>query len=615
MRRLLVLSVGIVTLLAAPAADAAIPSVFGGDVSCSVQGGGARFCGGTSPRSTTHTFDGVPVDVNVAFPPAPSSGPDGPYPVVMLFHGYGGSKIGFSGMQRWLDRGYAAFSMTERGFGESCGSAASRSADPSACAKGYIRLMDDRYEVRDAQFLAGVLADEGLVKPTGIAATGGSYGGGKTMALAALRDRVMRPDGSLAPWTSPKGTPMRLAAAAAIVPWTDLAYSLMPNGSTLDYVADAPYRGRVGVEKQSFVSGLYLVGCQFNFCAPVGADRDADLTGWKTRIDQGEPYDGDPATADTLDEITSHHSSYYIDHSRPPAPVLISNGFTDDLIPADEALRYYNRTRTQFGNVPISLLFGDFGHMRGQGKADVQAALTARIDAWFGYYVKGTGQRPASDVEAFTQTCPRAAPSGGPYGAAEWASIAPGEVRLHSGKPQEILPTAGDPAIGRAFDPVLGQGACATAPGDDQPGTASYRLARATAGGYTLLGSPTVIAHFELPGANSQVAARLLDVGPDGRETLIARGLWRPKVSSHPVRQVFQLHPNGWHFDAGHVAKLELLPNDAPYGRASNGQERVRVHDLEVRLPVRERPGALGGLVKAPARKLVPNGYSPAPGF
>ena len=35
---------------------------------------------------------------------------------------------------------------------------------------------------------------------------------------------------------------------------------------------------------------------------------------------------------------------------------------------------------------------------------------------------------------------------------------------------------------------------------------------------------------------------------------------------------VFQLHPQGYHFAAGHVAKLELLPSDLPYGRFSNLQ-------------------------------------------
>lgn len=64
-----------------------------------MQPDGVRFCGHTSPRSTTRTFDGVPIDVDVAFPPAPAVGPDGPYPLVMLFHGYGGSKLGLSAIQ------------------------------------------------------------------------------------------------------------------------------------------------------------------------------------------------------------------------------------------------------------------------------------------------------------------------------------------------------------------------------------------------------------------------------------------------------------------------------------------------------------------------------------
>jgi hypothetical protein len=81
------------------------------------------------------------------------------------------------------------------------------------------------------------------------------------------------------------------------------------------------------------------------------------------------------------------------------------------------------------------------------------------------------------------------------------------------------------------------------------------------------------------------------------------------------VRQVFQLNPNGWTFAAGHVPKLELLPDDSPYGRASPGQKPVTVSNLELRLPVLETPGALGGLVQAPAEKVLPAGYQLARGF
>src|SRR4051794_38777836 len=157
------------------------------------------------PRSTVKTFDGVPIDVTVAFPPESVNGTDGPYPLIMMFHGYGGTKFSLGRMQPWLDRGFATFTMTARGFGESCGSSAARAADPGGCANGYIRLLDSRYEVRDAQELAGLLFDEDRVAGQGIGVTGRSYGGALSMALAALGDRKMMPDGALVPWTSPAG--------------------------------------------------------------------------------------------------------------------------------------------------------------------------------------------------------------------------------------------------------------------------------------------------------------------------------------------------------------------------------------------------------------------------
>jgi hypothetical protein len=79
-------------------------------------------------------------------------------------------------------------------------------------------------------------------------------------------------------------------------------------------------------------------------------------------------------------------------------------------------------------------------------------------------------------------------------------------------------------------------------------------------------------------------------VAPDGSQTLVARGLYRPTSDG---RQVFQLHPGAWRFAPGHVAKLQLLGRDAPYARASNGTFTVEVRSLELRMPVRERRGAL----------------------
>jgi predicted acyl esterase len=636
LRRLVALA-GLLGTLALPAAaDAAIPNIpdgAGGNISCTVQSGanaGERWCSGIFT-----TFDGAPIDVNVGFPPAPATGPDGDFPIIGEFHGWGGSKIAVSG--QWVDAGYAYFSMSDRGWGNSCGAADPKRPQP-VCQNGYNHLMDTRFEVRDAQEIFAALADrpadgatggEGLIDPQAIGVTGGSYGGGISAALGALKDRKMiqAGDGTLIPWVSDGGKPMRIAAAQPDIPWTDLAYSLMPNGHTLDYVADAPYlkRGRIGVEKQSWVALLYAAGQALSNYAAPGTDPDADLVTWYAAINAGEPYDTNPLSQDIADEITTHHSSYYIDDSTAPAPMLFSNGFTDDLFPPDEAIRFYNRTRANHPATPISLIFTDHGHARGQNKSPDTTFRNRERHNWFDYYVKGTGPQPFQGVQTLTQTCN--GPSGGatgafddpntdlPFRASSWSALAPGEVRFSSPDAKVIAPDAAD-QNGQTFDPNGGGGACATAPSADQAGTASYRLDPAPAGGFTLMGSPTIVADVNSQSPTSQIAARLLDVDPgSGDETLVARGLYRPEINADtaPTSQVFQLHPNGWKFEPGHVAKLELLPDDQPYGRNSNGQAAVTVSNLELRLPVLDQPD--GGLIQQPAPKIVPEGYELAPGY
>ncbi|HTU13640.1 MAG TPA: acetylxylan esterase, partial [Solirubrobacterales bacterium] len=606
-------------IIAPSAANAAITEVFdgNGDIPCVTQGPGAnegqRWCGtGSSSAgnvSASVTFDGVPVDVNVAFPDEAEFGAE-PYPLVMLFHGYGGRKFNFTdgNMQRWLDKGYAVYTQTNRGFGYTC------KDNPAAagCENGYVHLMDFRYEVRDVQIMTGRLVDDGVIQPTKIASTGGSYGGGMSMALAALKDRVMMQNGSLVPWTSPDGTPMSLAVATPNIPWTELTYALAPNGSNIDYIKDASYYGRTGVMKESYVQGLSISARN----APTGSDPTADIMGWRGLLDAGEPYDSNPATAAMITEINTFHSSYGLPPVQAPAPLLISSGFTDDLFPVNEATRYYNRTRAQYPNTPLSLFFGSFGHDRGQSQANVSTALRTLENQWVDYYLKGEGSQPASDVTTYTQTCPAGSPGEGPYTASDWASIAPGEIRLEDkGGRQNVEPNGGDPAVSSAFNPLSpGLKACAAPAGAKEPGTANYELPAAPAGGYTVMGAPTVIAKITLPGDNSQIAARLVDVAPDGNtKILVARGLWRPAQSGF---QVFQLFANGWKVEEGHVLRLELLPKDAKdapgglltnYGRPSNDQQQAVIDKVDLRVPVVESPGALGGLVKAPAKRVLPD--------
>ena len=593
-------------------------------VSCAVQAdqGGVRQCSGI-----VHSFDGAPIDVNVTLPAEPASGPDGNYPLLGMFHGWGGSKLGIGSTAPWAKRGYAVFTMSDRGWGDSCGGQSqTRVTEAQACAQeGYNHLMDTRYEVRDAQTFMAALADQQtgprttLVDRRHIGVTGGSYGGGISMALAALKNRVMLSDGTLTAWRTPRThRRVSLAAAAPEIPWTDLANSLMPNGRTLDYaIAPNGYGDRIGVQKASFVAGLFGTGAATSNYAPPAYDSGADLYTWYLETSSGEPYDQNPLTKSVLTEIEQHHSSYYIDPSVQPAPLLIANGWTDDLFPVDEAVRFYNRTKDLYPKAFVGLEALDYGHQRGQNKAVDIAYLKARQQAFFDYFLKGEGDKPFGGVQVITETCGTDSkgnklPGGGPYEAKDWASLAPGEVRLDSAG-QQIVASGGDPQTGQAFDPITGGGACATAKDQDFPGTGVYRLPAATGSGYTLLGAATIVADILSPSPNNQLAARLLDVAPDGTETLVARGTYRPDTNTSATKQVFQLHPGGWHFAAGHQAKLELLTSDAPYARPSQGQSPVLVSNLELRLPVRESPN--GGAIQKPAPKIVPPGYKLAPDY
>ena len=96
-------------------------------------------------------------------------------------------------------------------------------------------------------------------------------------------------------------------------------------------------------------------------------------------------------------------------------------------------------------------------------------------------------------------------------------------------------------------------------------------------------------------------------MAPGGTESLVARGLLRPGAGGTGF--VFQLHPQAYKFEAGHIAKLELLPSDPPYSRPPNTQGPITISNLELRLPVREQPG---GVVQTPSPPVIPPGYEPA---
>ena len=579
-------------LLSTVATAAAAPAPFGHP--CAPERG-VRFCPAAELTDRVPSFDGTPLDVDVTLP---ATG-DGPFPTLVMEHGYPGTKASFQAPDAngtsgatyhyndvfYAQQGYAVVTLSARGFGRSCGVPASRTA---GCERGWTHIADHRFENRDTQTLLGRLVDEGVARADALAVTGISGGGGRSVGLAFLRDRVRLPNGSLVPWRSPAGTPLRIAAAFPRWGWADLTNALIPNGRLVAdaWPSGAQARSPVGVPKENWIDLLYLGGAGSGYLAPPGADPQADLTAWRARIDRGEPFGADVrAITDTLSTYIGGGAGLPADSV---APLLLEQGWTDDLFGADEATRIYARLRAASRTARVGLLLGDLGHARAGNSTRVDQDFNDRGAAFLARYLKGGPEtattRPGA-VRAYVAACPKGA-TGRALDGRSWPALQRGAVSWQGGRGTQRVTSAGG---NRALAKELGttDDPCLRVRARRAPGTAVYETGTGRRG-FTLLGAPEVRARTSVSGRSPYVAARLWDVA-NGRQRLVARGVLRVNVRGDDVRVRFQLHPAGYRFARGHRVRLELLGRDAPYLQASDRRFSLRLRDVRVRLPTAER--------------------------
>jgi predicted acyl esterase len=293
----------------------------------------------------------------------------------------------------------------------------------------------------------------------------------------------------------------------------------------------------------------------------------------------GEPY-GAEARA-IADQVYTYHQGYGM--SGRPAPLLLQSGWNDDLVPAEQSLRVYNALRAVSPGAKVSLQIGDIGHSRASNKVNTDQAFNDQGSRFFDARLRGIGEGPGpGHVTAYTQTCPKSAPGGGPFTASSWSKLHPGTVTFGSAPSQTVTSDGGNPQTAQAFDPIVGTSdACKTVPVETAPGTAVYRT---RSSGFTLLGLPTVTATIQTVGNFGELASRLWDVLPDGSQRLISRGIYR-LTNNQTGNITFQLHGNGYRFAAGNTIKLELLGRDSPTYRASNGTFVIQISNVKVSLP------------------------------
>jgi hypothetical protein len=571
------------------------------------------------------SFDGTPLDVDLTLPDPVH----GRLPLMVMLHGWGLSKTDFeagglagNGTNTWhwnnawfAARGFAVLNYTARGFHRSCGkdpaTGYSYATDPGCQGRAsWTHLADRRWEIRDTQYLTGLLVDAGIASPSRVVASGDSYGGGQSWLLALSQDKVMLRDGRLVSWRSPDGVPIRLAAAVPQFPWTDLAQALADNGRGSDGHRGAPppgpHESPFGVEKQSYTDALFADGAATaQYAGPN--DPTADLPGWFAAISAGEPAtQSDPLVAQALAQLTKFRSAYYLPVPRPAQqiPVFAEQGLTDPLFPAIQLLQMVNRLTRTYPAYPVWAFLGDLGHAYAANPHTLWVAVNDHANA----FVSAVLAKKRPPLPRFTVRAVRCLPgqSADSYRAASFAAIATGLLRLTAPTPATVTsvpsPVPGPEAA--ETDPV-GNGAlpgttggCRVLNTTTDPGVAAWTWSPRTP--VTLTGAPVVRVTVTLRGTDAELAARLWDVNPaTGKQALITRSVYRltASVPGGTRRVAFELWPAAWTLGRGHQLKLELTPDDSPTWRPDNLPATIKLADLSLTIPARagmrrqHRPG------------------------
>ncbi len=545
--------------------------------------GDLEICSGQVP-----SFDGASLDVDLTKPLRHRG--HGRHPLIVMLHGFGNDKHAWESLTnegdggdlwRWnshwfAQRGYYVLTYTARGFRTDAADDPWEPPTPAGSSasapNGTIKLKSRDFEVKDTQWLAALAAKAFPgINPRWVAVTGNSYGAGESWLQAA------RPHWTF-PHTATGGALPKLELQVAVPKygWTDLAYSLAPSGRRVF----SP--GPVGTVKLSYVNLFYAFGNQDGVFDPL-------VHAWKARLaDVGDPYEPeDPVVAQARHGLTEERSSYYqeeawaaqADHRK--TAIFAIQGWTDDLFPADEALRQYGYLKALDPRWPVEVALADVGHPRAWNKDGTWRWLNKRAFKFLRRHIHGSHeQRTGISTE---QTTCDAAPGPRQRGLARRVLTVPFE----SGGTLTWLSGSGDPD-GLETDPIAGfvraPERCRISQAPDWPGRYTA-LSAPLATGATYVGVGTLRIPYTLLGSTATLHARLWDVAPSGEAVFVDRGTYRLNLPAGTLE--LPLFGNHWRFVPGHRIRLDLVQVDEPFMRRSNVPSTITFAPPKLSLPVR----------------------------
>ena len=527
-------------------------------------------CDGFLPSAV----DGTLLDVRLQIPLAAPR----PVPLVALIHGYGGSKSSSSDIaSALLGEGYAVLRYSTRGFGKSW---------------GQVNLVDVHAEVADLRSMVAQVVDRPRfhLNADAVAVTGASYGGGHSW-LAAIEPT----------FTTPRGQTVRIRTVVPIAAWSDLLYSLLPNGRERESVS------MPGGAKLSYINGLYLSGIRRDPERPY-PNYPLYYAAWHAWIDVQEPNELDPVYRGIVDGLAGYRSIWWQQRfwtgvAPTRLPVFVVQGFTDDLFPLPEAKRMIEALRTVDPGYPVAAYLGDIGHPRASNKPGEVDYVLGLVRTWLAYYLKGEGSAPP-DVIYAALTRPRDEP----FDAANVITVpsldalGPDTVRRSFELPAVLANPATDPMGGFFWDPLVLEGARELQPLPVPPESplvpgslATYDVAVSELSGggpLVIAGQPAVTFHAVTPAYRVQLDVRLFDVDASGTKQLITRGTrtldsGTPGLPIGSADVTVLTYGNLWRAEAGHTLRIELTNVDSPYLSPSRVPSVTTVTGVAMEVPIR----------------------------
>jgi predicted acyl esterase len=511
----------------------------------------------------------------------------GPHPLVVGMHGWGGSA---GSMARYDDRltgaGYVFLRYSARGFGASWGQTnlADVNVEGASVAGADLRSMIGQV-VDDVRFAAD---------PGAVAVFGASYGGAHAW-LAAIEPSFQ----------SPRGQPVVIRTVVPIAAWSDFVNGLVPNGRPQQAHEVA------GALKLSYGQALFVGGLRARLDRPY-PNYPAYLFDWNAAMVLNDgPYASNALAADFVNGAQGYRSAYW---QRPfwerasagaRLPILLVQGWTDDLFPAVEALRMYDALRSIDPAWPVALYLGDVGHPRAANKAGEIDHVLDLVVAWLDGWMPGGAPPPVEVRAAITRAAAAPFDPADVVTAASYAALATGSTTLAFGGLPKVITFNPLNVSGFRWDPVVLAGCaelqpCPSAPASDVvPGdVAAYEAsAAAVAGGarFLLATEPGVAVRIATFAHRVQLDVRLIDVAPDGARSLVTRGTLTIDTGSPTVpigtrTARIATFGNLWEVPPDHRLRLEITNVDAPYLRPTLVPSVTTLWDVRLTIPFRPPP-------------------------